>query len=132
MLSGKRRIHCEALLFLIKSSSADLLTSHMSGKMKTKVEYFFHIRVEFEWQLPAASAFHQWEIVVSIANGFEGQEEELLPRQWLDKRGLSLDQEANLRKCFRETVLVHLKIKKNGWMGEHNQACNILLISLLQ
>lgn len=104
MLSGKRRIHCEALLVLIKSSSTDLLTGHMSRKMKTKIEYFFHIRVEFEQQLPAASAFHQWEIVASIANDFEGQEEECLPRQWLDKWGLSLDQEANLRKCFRETA----------------------------
>ncbi|ETE69855.1 Urotensin-2 receptor, partial [Ophiophagus hannah] len=40
-------------------------------------------------------------------NGLEAQEEEPLPGQWLDKSGLSLGQESNLRKQLEATL--HLK-----------------------
>lgn len=37
-------------------------------------------------------------VLDSRGNGLEGQE--ALPRQWSDKRGLSLGQECNLSKCL--------------------------------
>lgn len=83
-------------------------------KKEDQGRIFFHIRVEFELQLPAAAAFHQWKTVASIGNGFEGQEEERLPRQWLDKWGLSLDQEDNLKKNVSEQLLPSSPEDKNG------------------
>lgn len=48
-------------------------------------------------------------------NGLERKEEEMLPKQQTDKRGLSPGQKYNLRKCFRSS-LVLTKIKRE-WGG---------------